>query len=73
MDGALAEKLGTALQKLPDESVTRTRLQITNWAGGGMVYTTDLKSVPFIGLWVRVPPRPPTKMLVDMTGFLVGG
>ena len=26
--GALAEKLGTALQKLPDGSITRTHLQI---------------------------------------------
>ncbi len=29
------------------------------WAGGGMVYTADLKSAALTGLRVRVPPRLP--------------
>lgn len=29
------------------------------WASGGMVYTADLKSSAYQGLWVQIPPRPP--------------
>jgi 8-oxo-dGTP pyrophosphatase MutT (NUDIX family) len=28
-------------------------------ASGGTVYTRDLKSLAFTGLWVQIPPRPP--------------
>ncbi len=36
---------------------------LTIRASGGMVYTADLKSVPY-GVRVRVPPRPPTLAII---------
>ncbi len=58
--GALAEKLGTALQKLPDGSVTRTHLHFNNLCGSDEIgiHETLKMSCPK-GVRVRVPPLAP--------------
>ena len=60
-----------ASKLLPKRTACGKILVLTTRASGGMVYTADLKSVPLTRLWVRVPPRPPTKKTLYGSFLLV--
>ena len=67
--GRVAEWLGTGLQNpLLRFKSGRDLYRIGSVVE--LVYTADLKSAAFIGLWVRVPPDPHTKIPYSSGIFL---